>query len=415
MTFQTIDERLKYLESLLTNEDWNNLLRLKNEWYECGSYESDEEIIEENFEIQIPYKGYDLLYKKFYCVVLYIFHMPEYSVNLGKFISFENLKDYIDFFDKDMYNNASYLGYNFTEDDIHTYSIDIQKISNESFYKKIYHDERSTELVKSIVLLHWARVERHKVALVSLCKSFLKYNSYEEIITSYPDMNDGDFLLAAQYAATRNPNKTYDILDTYPGYLSYDLENYAKYYYKDPDIYNKYSKRNMLFEYFQCIDNLSASSITKDTVFEIYTRLGFDKDTNMFYKEYHASYDGHIGLMFKELFLDIDEMAHALNNDLRNADFSHCHYDIDWSKYNVENSQFTSGPIKRVIHVKLHNNKFECKMKFMQGNAEITSNSHSFLCSRDVIHYLDYDTDIDKINEFCAEILNSNEYIIDIG
>jgi hypothetical protein len=121
-------------------------------------------------------------------------------------------------------------------------------------------------------------------------------------------------------------------------------------------------------------------------------------------------------IYFDQLKYTTNTLANVYDGyDLRNADFSHCYYDIDWSKYNVENSQFPSGPIKRVIHVKLHDNKFECKMKFMQGNAEITSNSHSFLCSRDVIHYLDYDTDIDKINEFCTEILNSNEYIIDIG
>ena len=414
MTFKTEDERLQYLEGLLTQEDWNHLLHLKNEWYDCGSYESDAEIIEDNFEIQIPHKGYDLLYKKFYCVILYVFHMPEYSVNLGKIITFENLKDYVAFFDNDIYYQASYLGYNFTEEDIDTYNIDVNKISYESFYKRTYHDERSVELVKSMVSLHWAKTERKKVYLTSLCQAFLKYNTYDEIATCYPDMSDSDFLLSAQYSATRNPNKTYSILDTYPGSLNYDLENYAKYYYKDPEIYNKYSRRNMWFEHFQLMDKLSETSITKDTIFEVYTKIGFDKEINMFYKEYQANYDGHIGLIFRELFLDVDEIANALNNDLSNGDFSFCYYNIDWSKYNIENSRIPSGPIKRVIHIQLHNNKFECKMKFMQGNSEITSNSHSFLCARDVIRYLDYDTDMDKINEFRTAILNCNEYIVHV-
>ena len=414
MTFKTEDERLQYLEDLLTQEDWNHLLHLKNEWYDCCSYESDAEIIKDNFEIQIPHKGYDLLYKKFYCVVLYVFHMPEYSVNLGKLMTFENLKDYVDFFDNDIYSQSSYLGYNFTEDDINTYSIDINKISYEPFYKRTYHDERSVELVKSMVSLHWAKTERKKAYLTSLCQAFLKYNTYDEIATCYPDMSDSEFLLAAQYSATRNPNKTYSILDTYPGSLNYDLENYAQYYYKDPEIYNKYSRRNMWFEHFQLMDKLSERSITKDTVFEVYTKIRFDKEINMFYKEYQANYDGHIGLIFRELFLDIDEMANALNNDLSNGDFSFCYYNIDWSKYNIENARIPSGPIKRVIHIQFHNNQFECKMKFMQGNSEITSNSHSFLCTRDVIRYLDYDTDLDKINEFRTAILNCNKYIVNV-
>jgi hypothetical protein len=170
----------------------------------------------------------------------------------------------------------------------------------------------------------------------------------------------------------------------------------------------------MWFEHFQLMDKLSETSITKDTVFEVYTKIGFDKEINMFYKEYQANYDGHIGLMFRELFLDIDEMANALNNDLSNGDFSSCYYNIDWSKYNIENSRIPSGPIKRVIHIQLHNNKFECKMKFIQGNSEITSNSHSFLCTRDVIRYLDYDTDMNKINKFRTAILDCNEYIVNV-
>ena len=207
MTFRTTEDRLKYLESLLTEEDWRKLLHLKDEWYDCGEYESDAEIIEEHFNICIPHKGYDLLYQKFYCVALYVFQMPEYSVTLNKFISFDNLKDYIAFFNNDIYDNASYFGYEFSELDINTYHIDTQKINVEPFYSRTYHNDRSIENVKSMISLRWQRAERQKTKLLSLCKDFLNYASYDEMLRHHSDMNDGDFLFAAQYSATRNPEK----------------------------------------------------------------------------------------------------------------------------------------------------------------------------------------------------------------
>ena len=57
MKFANIEERDIYLKSLLTETECSHLFQLKNEWYDCGSYDSDEEIMEEHIDIQICHKG----------------------------------------------------------------------------------------------------------------------------------------------------------------------------------------------------------------------------------------------------------------------------------------------------------------------------------------------------------------------
>ena len=40
MRFANVEERDIYLKSLLTETECSRLFQLKNEWYDCGSYDS---------------------------------------------------------------------------------------------------------------------------------------------------------------------------------------------------------------------------------------------------------------------------------------------------------------------------------------------------------------------------------------
>ena len=412
MRFANIEERDIYLKSLLTEAECSRLFQLKNEWYDCGLYDSDEEIMEEHFDIQICHKGYDLLYKSFYCVVLYQFHMPEYAIRVYKFIPFKNLNDYIDFVE-DIYANASYFGYKFSAQEISHFNIDITKINTNAFYDKTYKNERGMEAVDLMTHRFWDFNKQRKSKLALLCSSFLDYDSYDDFISVNSEVNDAQFLIAAEYAMTRKPDKTFSILDTYHGQLSYNIEQYAQYYFKDPQLYQKYSRRDVWLEQFQIMSKICKPSVTNDTTFHESSQIGFDKDNYMFYIFHQASYDD-TSLSFKEWFLTIDELAKALNNDLSNADFSDCYDDIDWSKYNISNAIIPIGQTKRVFEVELYKDDFKCEMKFMRGNAEVSANLNTFHCIRDVIHYLDYDNHMDKIDKLCDSILKTGKYMVNI-
>ena len=87
MEWMNKQNRFEYLRSLLTEEEWAHLLHQSYEWNDTDTYDSEEDMIKSNFELSIPYKGFDRETHFFY---------KDFSFCFGEDQTYDFRKLYID-------------------------------------------------------------------------------------------------------------------------------------------------------------------------------------------------------------------------------------------------------------------------------------------------------------------------------
>ena len=403
------EERFQYLKSLLSEDEWKYLLFSKSEWEDMG-YETEEEIIDEHFEIKLKYKGYDLLHQKLFVLVEYIYHLPEYGTRLYKTLLFETFAEYYNFVGGAIYSNATYYGYNFSLNDIKAFDINDNLINIDAFEKKRFKDERTIADVMRMKDWHWNCTEEMKKDIEFACKHFFECKSFEDFQEKY---NGGvkSYNLAAAYHIVNHPEETFNRLESFKTLLDDNLKNYILFHYRDGQMYDKYC-------YDHGFDWMPKKhlAITPDTPYKIdVVGIGFDDKLNLFYKEMMISFDTIIQYRFKQVFLTIEELAANCNNDLSNGDFFDCRYDIDWTKYKTENANLPYGKIHTTVYLGKLDEKYEVLISYHSDNGEISSTRKTFYTCRDVIHYFGLELDDPNTEKLLNKLRNGERVVYDIN
>lgn len=405
----TDSQRMRYIRSLLTENDWNHLLHLSNEWKDFDYYDSQEEMIEDNFEIIEQYKGYDVLYEKLVYIVEYRFKLPEYYNYLRKVIEFDTFDNYYNFFGGKIDDGCYYL-YEWEEKDLKQYNIDVENVKLNWNDIKTIDNERTIEQVTTFNKLHWDLGESRRNEILSLAKVFFNYDSYESMQKDYPELNYGIFCATAQFCLNKDPDKVFEILESVKSFVSDDLRNFILLHYRDGKRYDRFSKKYTL-DLFPKIND--KSYITADTPIYIRNQFGFDKDLHMFYKEYLFRFSlNDWDLSYKQLFENIDDLALECNNDFSNSNFSNCFYNIEWSKYKTTNALIPIGNISVSVKIKLVKHAYDITVVYKQGNVEVSSSRTTLTNTRDFIRYMKYDIDDSGMHDVIKQLKINQSVVV---
>ena len=399
------DERFQYLTEYLTKEEYDYIYSLTKEYDDYEYYDSYDEAMEENFNILIQFKGYDLLSKKLCVVARYTFSLPEYSYNKYKTLLFDSFEDYYNFFDGDIYGKAMYYGFVFTSDIIDKFNIDLTQINSSLPTTKTISEERSDEHVVKMRSLRYDVAKSANQQLKQCCKVFFDYDCYESMEKAL-DINMGTFFKAAEYWAPKYPERVFKMIESVRYFISTNLHNFILFHYKDGEMFDSYVRKNPFFN--------NKTYVTKDTPFNITYNCGFDGDYNVFYKEHCFNNPDDWHRSFKEIFFTIEELAEAMNGDLSNGDFSDCNENIDWSKYNTDNAKIANGPIHRSVEIEYYKDQFNVEYDYIKGNVSIGGRAQTFYSAIDVLSYLQYDIGSSNAEKVLEQLRNGQKVLINI-
>ena len=399
------DERFKYLTEYLTKDEYDYIYSLTKEYDDYEYYDSYDEAMEENFDIIIQFKGYDLISEQLCTVVRYKFSLPEYSYNKYKTLFFDSFKDYYNFFDGDIYGNAMYYGFAFTAEIIDQFNIDLTQINTHLPTIKTVREERSNEQISKMRLFHQNMGENANKKLRQCCDVFFNYDCYEAMDKDI-DINMGTFFKAAEYWAPKYPDRVLEIIESVRYFISTNLHNFILLHYKDGALFDSYANKNPFCE--------TKTEMTKDTPLNIRYSCGFDGQYNVFYKEHCFNNPDDWHRSFKEIFFTIDELAEAMNGDLSNGDFSDCSENIDWSKYKTDGAEIAIGAIHHSVEIVYYKDKFDVDYIYTQGNVRVGGSGHVFYSAIELLHYLQYDIGSDAANNVLEQLRNNQKIVINL-
>lgn len=347
-------EKYNYFYSLLSDSEKRRLFHLKDEWYDFD-YENDEEIMEDNFFIQIVYKGYDALTNKLFIQVWYEFAMPEYHVYVKKNLYYDSFADYCHFLAGDIYDSACYCGYTFNQNDIDAYGIDLSKVKFSYKITRNINEIGKIENVKNVNKLHWDIGERRKENIVNFINEFSDFNHFLNINDEHK-LCIIDFDIACRCACGRDPNLIIKKEPVYPDY----------------DGFWKYATMKKNVSQLQQLE------------------IGFDINTHMFYRTVMIS---GVEKSFNLYYPTIDELNVACNNDLSGGKFSSCLYEIDWAKYNVSNAELPELEIIRNCNVEYDGSVYKVVLTFKSGSYIVSRHTHSIDTTAELLAFMDVDLD----------------------
>jgi hypothetical protein len=284
------------------------------------------------------------------------------------------------------------------------YGIDPRSLEVDVCGDKTLDNVRSVDDVMAVLDLKWNCAEKQREMILKAAKHFFEYESFEAMAQDHPETDRGHYHTAAQLLVTRYPERVLKIVEAEKPLIPQELSEFALLYDRDGATYQKYQGDNPLLPLCDRV-----CGIKKDTPMTDETRIGFDDKTHLFYRDHIFSFDdSDRTFYFRELFESVEDLAHAMNNDLSNADFSDCRYPIDWSAYKTENAKIQAGETVRVLNVKLRGNEFQCEVLFERGNVCISSDRFGFFCTREFIHFMKYDLCDDGMQEALEKLKNGD-------
>lgn len=124
-------------------------------------------------------KGYDVINSTFFVEEL-VLHKEWNDEIVGKEITtfFTDFSSFYEFLQGDIYENACYYKYNFSQDEITKYSIDIAKINSKSFIN--YDTDNFTLDFSEIEKQQYDEAEKRKVAIKKWLIMFNNCQTYDE-------------------------------------------------------------------------------------------------------------------------------------------------------------------------------------------------------------------------------------------
>ena len=344
-------------------------------------------------------RGYDLISNTFFA-----FEYKENNrdrINITKKITFNTFNDYYKYLRGDIYNQACYFGYRFSENDIKKYHIKNELINYEALiqdkilnytFESVYDEELNKPSHTTEDIINWINKCKPIDSYDSLMREFKKFKK----IFSFFGSEKVYFSLIIQKFGNLATNAIIDYIknDNFSGVDFYDiLFNFGK----DESIKifdcikTKYGKKS--------IQRMKKSIELFNTQKSIIIKRGeFDNSSQLFVINYRFfNIENKTSYMYiSKYFLTFSDFVKELDGDLSNCDLSKSKLDINIiNKYKM--NELTKLPISnhyssyKVIKT-FEDNKFVVYQNWFDENDKlIFKKEHYFDFFFDFAFFLNYD------------------------
>ncbi|MDY4187018.1 MAG: metallophosphoesterase [Candidatus Borkfalkiaceae bacterium] len=365
-------------------------------------------------------RGYDVVRNNFFVEESIYWNRFGEKVVSKNNVVFDCFCDYYNFLQGDIYENACYYKYGFSQDEQIKYSINLSRINFESFIDKNIDDftlNRSENETKE-----YEKGEENKKILKILVEELnrcVTYQEFERFIDEYSFLED--FFLYE--FIEHDKEKAFDFIMRLinNGFsfgfekslcLIYDPQKILDFY--DNQCYAKSTAKKHKSRLKHFIDDLVGGKIKK------YYRSYFDEKTHYFICLCRGKYDGNsfpVVSLYK-YFETFEDLAKYLKNDLTYCDFSNAILpdNFDLSKYKIDKS--TKLPIsyqKKLIYkvTKKYNRAKDrftvCQTWENESGVIIKSYDHEFKYFFEFVHFLKNDlSNADLL--FCDGLSNISDF-----
>lgn len=359
-------------------------------------------------------RGYDVLYGLFFVTEIVI--TENYSgdkISHEETIGFSDFASYYKFLQGDIYENACYYQYEFSQTDIDKYSIDLNKINHESLIDYTIDDFtigfsqeelRQYELKESQKNLLIKEIEK-----LDTCKTYVEFRDrLKSAVDEFAKIFSGYSITQKRQAkefflfnyVLRNKDKAFDFVMEYINKSShYGFEINLCLIYPPQDVVVAYDNRcyekqtaekykKQLSHFAEYLEQEKATFIKKSY---------FDEQTHFFVSRLEAvTANGNTVAELIRYFQTFEELAEYLEFDLSNCDFSKAIlHDMDLSKYKINDS--TILPVQYQTNLtyslkKTYDSRKDCfivEQKWTNKDGKtVKSYPHTFKFFFDFVHFL---------------------------
>ena len=349
-------------------------------------------------------KGYDVLSKTFFAYEYILDDNSFYGFSTQK-VSFDNLDDFINYVGNDIYDNTCFLGYKFSNDDIHKYSIDKTKLNFEAFINYSIDDYSFEKLQKDEAIDSEER-ENNTIKIRKYIDKIDSIDSYDILFKKYKNFNSKfismyskeiflslllekfgikikDYIVHLFCDYGRDCGiKFADLLY----YYGSDIADYVINNYEGPYTIGTRKKRiKEMKEDFKLF-------LDEKTIMQ--KKGGFDKYLCLYYVDYRYYNDDNFPFMYhRKYFIEFDSFIKDLDGNICFCDLSKAPLELDELKkykYNEKTRFPGSKDYKDYIINKIYEDgRFVVEQKWIDydGN-NIKNHSEKFIYFCDFVHYL---------------------------
>ena len=379
--------------------------------------------LEREFGVRIVLeRGYDVISNCFFVVEQVVDNIENVCEKINS--QFNGFLEYFQYLQGDIYKNACYYQYFFSEAEIDKFAIDISKINYEGFVDDNI-DEYTLEPSK-LEIEEYSAKEKFKKAILKWIKKFntcLESNDFNKMVINFKKSGRGDLILGlvvSNYVITNiNNNSAFANVMSIANANSFDFvknlclayeptmvyEAYNSTYYSAPKIYKRKLK---LF-----IENLKRKEL------KVYRRSFFDEKTHFFVYERtcRANENCRVEAKFSIYFNKFEDLAEHLKNDISYCDLSKAILkDVDFSKYKIGQHVILPIENQKSISYELIKKYDRFREKFIveqnwanESGYSVKSYFHVFDYFFDFVRFLK--NDLSKADLlFCDGLLNVKDF-----
>lgn len=373
------------------------------------------------------HRGFDVIEQEFFVEEDWIYKTSS-NENISKQykMTFKSFKEYYEFLDGDIYENACYYQYNFDDKISKMFKLDINKLREKKCFINETIDEYSDILTQSEIDSYRDCEKLTKRFCKRWIEKFNMCNTYEEfkkVCNNYERSKKNIYIsfFFFQYAFyDRQDKKRLSVIMEYLSNDYWASDSIAQelcLIYNPSDVIEKYNfsqgasatnaKRKKKVKEF--VDDLEYGDIKKEV------RGYFDKLTHYYCEETKVCrYIKDRGIKVFQAFETFDEFIRYRNGDLRNCDLSDAiELDVDFSQYLIDNT--TKLPIRKNANLdykvkKTYDNKkfFVEQFWYNQNDQIVKKYLHTFEYFFDFVAFLK--GDLSEANLiFCTGMKNLSD------
>lgn len=368
---------------------------------------------------QILSKGYDVLTLQFFVnESLATGGLGGIIRNTNTTSHFTTFKDFFNYLQGDIYENACYYGYVFSPNEISELNIDLNKINQNSLIN--YTIDDFTIAPSKTETQEYAEGEQTKKRIIAWMKKFNDCDSYEKFIELQKHIDHSPF--AKKYKncliygfMDKHPETAFNIIMNYVnGHPASPLEECLCLFYDPNTVLNAYNNtlysKSTASEYKKALELFISGLIQHPE--QLRTSIYFDKDTHLYTHKVFTRFS-FSEIAFYRYFDSLESLAAFLNNDLSNVDLSN----LITNKFDTtiyKSNQNTKWPVAYYNELKYTilkefdhtNNQFIVTQKWIdENNNTIKRYNHTFKYYFDFIHFLKNDLSYANLL-FCDNLIN---------
>ncbi len=370
-------------------------------------------------------KGYDVIHNYFFIEELVqCKNWLDEVIEKELITTFEDFNSYYEFLQGDIYENACYYKYNFSQDELSKYAIDLNRINFKCLIS-CNIDDFTLEYTQNEIKLYKEK-EKRKKELKKWIEEFDSCNSYEDFKKLICNFNKSKFAGNLKFFLfnfiRHNKEKAFDIVISYlNNEYSFGFEKCLCLIYEPQKVYdaynNQYYSQQTAKKYKKDLKHFIEDLENKNIV--LGSRSYFDEETHYFIYQLVGRYENSSRhtVEISTYFDTFDELAAYVKYDLSYCDLSKAILpNLDLSKYKID--EHTNLPIQYQNNLTYiltkqydrHRNCFSVVQTWTNENCKIIkSYSQAFKYFFDFVHFLKKDlSNADLL--FCDGLANIKEF-----